>query len=131
MKTQNLKHYQLCLLLLAFCFLLFSGMKCKKDEAGIDALPPATQEGKETFGCLVNGEAFTPKGSNLGGPTLSSYYQDLNSSTAQGYFFNVSADRKEDSFSKSISLGANNLFIKEGVKYHLVVGLAQRSFDLL
>ncbi|MBD3748441.1 MAG: hypothetical protein IE931_02995 [Sphingobacteriales bacterium] len=94
-------------------------MQCKKDQTGIDSLPPATQEGKETFGCLVNGEAFTPKGSNLGGPVLSSYYQYLNSPTAQGYFFNVSADRKESSFSKSISIGANDIIIKQGMKYQL------------
>lgn len=94
-------------------------MKCKKDETGIEALPPATQEGKNTFGCLVNGEAFTPKGSNLGGPVLSSYYQYLNSPTAQGYFFNVSADMEGDNISKSISIGANNVIIKQGSKYQL------------
>jgi hypothetical protein len=94
-------------------------MKCKKDETGIEALPPTTQEGKNTFGCLVNGEAFTPKGSNLGGPVLSSYYQYLNSPTAQGYFFNVSADMEEDNISKSISIGANNVIIKQGSKYQL------------
>ncbi len=30
---------------------------CKKE---INALPPETQEGKNTFGCLVNGQAYTP-----------------------------------------------------------------------
>jgi hypothetical protein len=43
---------------------------------------------------LVNGEVFTPKGSNLGGPTLSSYHQYLNNSTAKGYYFNVLAKKK-------------------------------------
>jgi hypothetical protein len=52
------------------------------------------KKGKETFGCLVNGEVFTPKGSNLGGPTLSSYHQYLNNSTAKGYYFNVLAKKK-------------------------------------
>lgn len=116
MKSLNLKPYTFYLLL---SLLLTTSMKCKKDETGIEALPPATQEGKNTFGCLVNGEAFTPKGSNLGGPVLSSYYQYLNTSTAQGYFFNVSADKKENNFSKSISIGANDVIITQGMKYQL------------
>lgn len=116
MKALKLKPYTFYLFI---AFLLVTGMKCKKDETGIEALPPATQEGKNTFGCLVNGEAFTPKGSNLGGPVLSSYYQYLNSPTAQGYFFNVSADMEGDNISKSISIGANNVIIKQGSKYQL------------
>jgi hypothetical protein len=116
MKTSKLQSYIYYLLI---CLILTTSMKCKKDETGIEALPPTTQEGKNTFGCLVNGEAFTPKGSNLGGPVLSSYYQYLNSPTAQGYFFNVSADMEEDNISKSISIGANNVIIKQGSKYQL------------
>ncbi|MBF9224347.1 hypothetical protein [Hymenobacter ruricola] len=40
---------------------------CKKDDPD-DGLPPATQEGKNTGGCLVNGERFvaTGYGSGLG-----------------------------------------------------------------
>ena len=116
MKAINLKPYTFYLLL---SLILIMGMKCKKDETGIEALPPATQEGKNTFGCLVNGEAFTPKGSNLGGPILSSYYQYLNTSTAQGYFFNVSANKNENNIAKSVNLGANNVLIGEGKTYIL------------
>jgi hypothetical protein len=119
MKTKKLKLQTISLWLLAFSFLLSTSMKCKKDQTGIDTLPPATQEGKGTFGCLVNGEAFTPKGSSFGGPILSSYYQYLNSSTAQGYFFNVSADRSENNISKSISIGDNNVIISQGKTYVL------------
>lgn len=36
-------------------FMLCTSLQCKKDKTGIDALPPITQEGKNTFGCLVNG----------------------------------------------------------------------------
>jgi len=48
-----------CLLLCAF-FLQFS---CKKKQSDnpIENLPAATQEGKNTFGCLVNGKVFVPK----------------------------------------------------------------------
>ncbi|GAB2858733.1 Riean_0653 family protein [Hymenobacter ruber] len=36
----------------------------KKDPDPASQLPPATQTGANTFGCLVNGQAYTPKGNN-------------------------------------------------------------------
>ena len=36
----------------------------KKDVAPANQLPPATQTGANTFGCLVNGQVWTPKGYN-------------------------------------------------------------------
>lgn len=40
-------------------------MQCQKNDPDpIDQLPPITQEGKNTFGCLLNGKAWTPKGNN-------------------------------------------------------------------
>ncbi|MBD3748436.1 MAG: hypothetical protein IE931_02970 [Sphingobacteriales bacterium] len=100
-------------------FLLCAGMKCKKDATGIDALPPATQEGKNTFGCLVNGVAFTPKGSNLGGPRLNCFYQYLNSSTSQGYYFNITCLRNESNSNRGIAINGDSLIIKEGNTYQL------------
>ena len=43
-----------------------AGIDCCKDDdpgliAPIDQLPPLTMEGKNTFGCLVNGKAFVPR----------------------------------------------------------------------
>lgn len=47
------------LLLLSQC------SKCKDNDPAPEAqLPPATQTGANTFGCLVNGEAWTPVGFN-------------------------------------------------------------------
>jgi hypothetical protein len=40
----------------------------------LDQLPPATQTGQGTFGCLVNGQAWTPAGSPLGGPLFTTQY---------------------------------------------------------
>ncbi|WP_310394080.1 DUF6252 family protein [Hymenobacter sp.] len=56
----NLPLY-LALVLLTQC------SKCKNDPRPRDpaaALPPATQTGANTFGCLVNGQPYTPKGNN-------------------------------------------------------------------
>ncbi|WP_345073973.1 hypothetical protein [Hymenobacter fastidiosus] len=47
-------------LVLLFTLGLLSAAACKK-ETEVDALPKATQEGKHTFGCLVDGKAFVPK----------------------------------------------------------------------
>jgi hypothetical protein len=45
-----------------FVLLTFISSKCEDDtpKNPIDLLPPATQIGANTFGCLVDGEAFTP-----------------------------------------------------------------------
>ncbi len=67
MKNINLKSYNFSLLLLAFSFLLFSGMQCKKTTETIkeEVLPAETQTGKQTFGCLVNGVIWLPKSQSL------------------------------------------------------------------
>ena len=62
-------------------FLLYSSLllltqcsKCKNDPAPeppkdpLALLPPETQTGQRTFGCLVNGQAWTPAGNPFGGP---------------------------------------------------------------
>jgi len=54
---------------LIICCTLFSN-SCKKDSTtnnnndNIPGLPPATQTGANTFGCLVNGVPWVPQGSN-------------------------------------------------------------------
>jgi hypothetical protein len=45
------------LVLLPVLILLITA--CQKDE--VDALPKTTREGKHSFGCLIDGEAFLPK----------------------------------------------------------------------
>ena len=52
-----------CLLLLAFA----SCKSCKKDVNPIDQLPPATQTGANTAGCLINGVAWIPNGNAWSG----------------------------------------------------------------
>jgi hypothetical protein len=89
------------LLFFLSCVLLSSGCKKQKPVNPIDQLPAATQEGKNTFGCLVNGKVFLPKGSSLG-PILSSYYQYIYSPSPQGYVFQVAArdnSHEDDRFS--------------------------------
>ncbi|GAA4504102.1 hypothetical protein GCM10023172_29960 [Hymenobacter ginsengisoli] len=46
--------------------------QCKKNDSSPakpeDQLPPATQTGQHTFGCLLNGQPWTPAGNPFGGP---------------------------------------------------------------
>ncbi|GAA3922430.1 hypothetical protein [Hymenobacter algoricola] len=52
-------------LLYAALLLLTQCSKCKQDDpTPEDQLPPATQTGANTFGCLVNGQVYTPSGYN-------------------------------------------------------------------
>ena len=49
-------------------FFLYAALlltQCKSDDPSPESqLPPATQTGANTFGCLVNGQAWTPRGSD-------------------------------------------------------------------
>jgi hypothetical protein len=58
-----MKTLQPILFPLAICFMLLTGMKCKKDNQQPDKeqLPPVTQTGAHTFGFLLNGEVWLPK----------------------------------------------------------------------
>jgi hypothetical protein len=94
MKTnQNFKN-GLALFVLAICFTL-SGMQCEKDKniPEIDKLPPPTQTGADTFGCLVNGKAFLPRKSGwFSGPVLQGQYQYLTQNGQTGNYFALTAD---------------------------------------
>lgn len=56
--------------LLLFTVLLSFQCRKPKIERELSKLPPATQTGANTFGCLVNGKAWTPKGSDWNKPNF-------------------------------------------------------------
>ncbi|WP_203256393.1 DUF6252 family protein [Hyunsoonleella ulvae] len=64
----------------------------------IDQLPPATQTGANTIGCLVNGEVLLPKGSPLAGPVKSAFYQLIDGEC----FFGLSLNNRNGERKKSI-----------------------------
>ena len=51
----------------AFFILCLTGMKCEKtnSEPEVETLPAETQSGKGTFGCLVDGKVWLPKGKSF------------------------------------------------------------------
>lgn len=100
--------------LLVACSLLLLSASCKKTKTGLGALPPATQQGKKTFGCLINGKAFVAQTSPFSfKPAVSCGYN--------GFDFNVSGrDNKTDPNKLfSIKIYTNKIDIQEGFIYQL------------
>jgi uncharacterized protein DUF6252 len=98
-------------------FILFSFASCRKHKPinPVDQLPAATQTGANTFGCLINGQVFLPKGPSLS-PILQCAYQYLNTDYSKGYFFQLSAGNKNNSSDVfGIGIFTDSLAIKEGV----------------
>jgi len=83
---------------LASLLFFLSANSCKKhkDVDPLSQLPPETQTGANTFGCVVNGKAFLPKGPSIS-PILFCYYQFLNNSSDHGYFFGLAGSDKSNS----------------------------------
>lgn len=97
---------------------------CKKDDdggcQGVDCLPPATQIGEGTFGCLVNGEPFVDNSGEF-----NCFYQLVDGE----YFFSISAQFQNDI--RGIGLGSQHIEIIEGNSYQLIeIGQNNFSADL-
>lgn len=107
-------------LLFLFLILQLTLFSCSKDDnksqKPIDQLPPATQTGANTAGCLVNGEAFLPKGTSLGGPILSCFYQQ----NQYGYHLGLSIVNKTFDIDKVINVAANPSQLVENTTYSLI-----------
>ena len=90
-----------------------SALSCKKDKQGIEALPAATQEGKGTFGCLINGKAFLPKTSGIS-PGLSAYWYRGNDPLLSIY-----APRSKNNQTDRLALTVSQSEIEQNVVYKL------------
>lgn len=116
-----MKHRYL-LILPSLFFIILTGTECKKHKPSnpVDQLPPETQVGANTFGCLVNGKVFVPKGPSLS-PILTCYYQFLNNNYSKGYFFQVHAIRRgtKDCELTAISLDTDSITIQENEVFDL------------
>ena len=83
------------LLLYAVLLLLTQCSKCKNTPAPADPaaqLPPATQTGANTFGCLVNGQPFTPQGNTGTSNFNASYDSGFSGGTLDIRAYNCSGD---------------------------------------
>lgn len=88
---------------------------CDKDDnkpkLPIEQLPPATQIGAKTFGCLLDGVAFVPGNQNLAKQCV---YQYVN-----GYYFSLQGDTYPKNQLIGLGLSTENLKIEEGKTYIL------------
>ncbi|WP_291720611.1 hypothetical protein [Bernardetia sp.] len=89
-------------------------MKCEEQtpKDPIDLLPPATQIGENTFGCLVDGESFTPDGS----PNSFSGSYNFHDG---GYDLIVGGGNSQKDEISGVSVGTESLSINTGEKYSL------------
>jgi hypothetical protein len=111
------------LILITLSFVCF-GSSCKKNKISdpSDQLPPETQTGANTFGCLINGEVFKPGGASLTGGSLACNFQYLGVGPNGGYFFRLAAISRNNNSgeSKSVGLFTDSLKILQGVEYILI-----------
>jgi len=100
------------ILLLSLGLLLISaGCKKNRNKNPVDELPPATQNGANTFGCLIDGKVFRPKGDPFAGPVIKAQYQFVNG--RQG--FGISARRSESEKSQVVGIGGDSVHIAVGI----------------
>ena len=89
---------------------------CNKDDpkpiAEIDKLPPATQTGANTFGCLLDGIAFIPD--NL--PNSKNYFYQF---TSGNYYFVIGASNHKNNDLNVIRLRTEKKQIFQGQTYDL------------
>ena len=89
-------------------------LSCKKQPVDqLSLLPPATQTGANTFGCLVNGKAFVPRKSFslIVRTDLKCTY----GYTEHGYLFGIGASRDLDNGSSDVvDITTDSLKISEG-----------------
>ena len=119
-----MKERHTLLLLLPLLMILLS---CNKDDdkpvEPVDLLPPITQTGANTVGCLVNGEALLPKGGGMSG-NKNCFYQFVGGR----YYFGLSFISSVNNGTKSVSLFTRKMVIEEGQTYILD---AQRFIDTI
>jgi len=128
---------RLKLLLLFLAAVICIAPSCKKSNPApvdpLSQLPPATQTGANTFGCLVNGQAFLPSSNFSSGQTP---YQCNYIYTNGGYnFFVEGSNQAGSNYISEISLGTVLLPIHENQTLNLedynVSGKACGAYDII
>ncbi len=108
------------ILVFLWCFSI--AIACKNDDNSpfnpVDALPPATQIGAQTFGCLIDGKPFMP--SRFGQNVFNTYLQNIDGD----YYFGMHAPSPDI----SIGLGARKVENLQVREYDLVT-LKDGSFS--
>jgi hypothetical protein len=99
------------LFLILTTFALTSCDKDDKPKTELEKLPPATQTGARTFGCLLDGVAFVPDNRNLAKQCVYQYFN--------GYYFSLQGNTYPKNQLIGLGLSTHNLKIEEGKTYIL------------
>ena len=96
-------------------FILFSFASCRKHKPinPVDKLPPETQTGAGTFGCVVNGKDYLIADY----PDVFATYIYLNDNYSHGYYFTIRASKKSPSW--IIGILTDSLCIQQNEVYNL------------
>jgi hypothetical protein len=107
--------------IISLLLILISGC-IKNHKSELDKLPVPTFTGANTFGCLINGKAFVPKGYGLNGSVLHGGYSYNFGSATPTFTFSISATNEADPCNlTNISLVvADSVFIETGKTYPLI-----------
>ena len=111
-----MKNTLLFILLLA-CIGFSACEKEKTPPTELEKLPAATQEGKNTFGCLVDGKAWTPKWGGLLKPGITPYYNNV-----LGNFSIITYFYKNGKFESGFSIGQKFAPFFEPGTYFMDIG---------
>ncbi len=92
-------------IILILLSLAFITCKKKTELTELEKLPPATKEGKNTFGCLINGKAWTPKGYR---PNTPNYYIVVDPGFADGDL-SIRTYRIDNGIYESITINSDSV----------------------
>lgn len=117
-KIKQIKYIQakniLILLLLALALSCNNDDDDNQSSNPMGQLPPATQTGEQTFGCLINGQPFVPP--KFGNNAPRAFYQFVGGS----YTLGISASKRNDGELISINLGCLDMPLIEERTYSLL-----------
>lgn len=87
---------------------------CNSDDDNLNRLPPETQTGANTAGCLVNGKVFLPKQEGLN-PALVCNYEFIDGE----FFFNLVIRDNRGQGVKTVSVRTQRIDLEAGSTYIL------------
>jgi len=112
-------------LIVAFALLLVF-IACDKDDdkpkTELEKLPPATQTGAQTFGCLIDGKAFVPP--KFGKNSPNAFYQFVGSA----YTLSIYGGTSGGPNLKGINIGCLDLPLTQQTTYQLKEALTNNYF---
>lgn len=93
---------------------IFTLSCCSSDDDSGDQLPPETQTGANTAGCLVNGKVFLPKKEGIN-PELVCNYEFINGE----FFFNLAFSDLRNGGIESVAVNHNRVSLEVNQVYIL------------